>query len=153
MSLDTISANDKSGLTKCHNMPMGAALQAVRSRIMSYLVAITLYCGRLTLDSCCSHIDPSGIIINLFYLLSLKLIWKKIFLSLLSVFCPLRIIAVPLSKCLGVKDRIRIRPASIPKLETFYKQNNRQPTQVRISVLPFTPSVWFAHKNLLTCVL
>ncbi|KAM4547701.1 ceramide synthase 4a [Odontesthes bonariensis] len=40
-----------------------------------------------------------------------------------------RLIAVPLSKYLGVKDRIRIRAPSIPKLEAFYKQNSRQPSQ------------------------
>lgn len=40
-----------------------------------------------------------------------------------------RLIAVPFSKYLGVKDRIRIRAPSIPKLEAFYKQNSRQPSQ------------------------
>ncbi|XP_054608334.2 ceramide synthase 2 isoform X2 [Nothobranchius furzeri] len=40
-----------------------------------------------------------------------------------------RIIAIPFSKCLGVKDRVRIRATSVPKLETFYKHNSRQPSQ------------------------
>uniref|UniRef100_UPI0037E9A944 ceramide synthase 2-like n=1 Tax=Semicossyphus pulcher TaxID=241346 RepID=UPI0037E9A944 len=40
-----------------------------------------------------------------------------------------RLIAVPLSKHLGVKDPVRIRAASVPKLETFYTQNGRQPSQ------------------------
>ncbi|XP_061594299.1 ceramide synthase 4a [Cololabis saira] len=43
-----------------------------------------------------------------------------------------RIIAVPLSKCLGVKERIRIRAPSVPKLESFYKQNSRQPSQSEV---------------------
>ncbi|TKS74623.1 Ceramide synthase 2 [Collichthys lucidus] len=65
-----------------------------------------------------------------------------------------RIIAVPLSKCLGVKDRIRIRPASIPKLETFYKQNNRQPTQSEVVNLGKQCGLsqrkiqtWFRHRR------
>ncbi|XP_027145928.1 ceramide synthase 2 [Larimichthys crocea] len=65
-----------------------------------------------------------------------------------------RTIAVPLSKCLGVKDRIRIRPASIPKLETFYKQNNRQPTQSEVVNLGKQCGLsqrkiqtWFRHRR------
>ena len=44
VSLDAVSANDKVSLAKCHNTPMGAAPQAVRSSIMSDLVAIALLC-------------------------------------------------------------------------------------------------------------
>ncbi|XP_037325888.2 ceramide synthase 2-like [Pungitius pungitius] len=40
-----------------------------------------------------------------------------------------RLVALPLSKHLGVKDRIRIQANSVPKLETFYKQTSRQPLQ------------------------
>lgn len=36
-----------------------------------------------------------------------------------------------------MKDRVQIRAASIPKLETFYKQNSRQPSQVSIHLLLF----------------
>lgn len=43
----------------------------------------------------------------------------------------LRLVAVPLGRCLGVKDRVRIRAAANPKLENFYKRNSRrQPSQV-----------------------
>ena len=64
-------------------------------------------------------------------------ILRILILFLLSpAVCPLRLIAVPLSKYLGVKDRIRIRAPSIPKLEAFYKQNSRQPSQVCIPSPP-----------------
>ncbi|XP_029987974.1 ceramide synthase 4a [Sphaeramia orbicularis] len=43
-----------------------------------------------------------------------------------------RLIAVPLSKYLGVKDRVRILAPSIPKLEAFYKQNRRLPSQTEV---------------------
>ncbi|CAJ1060625.1 ceramide synthase 2-like [Xyrichtys novacula] len=65
-----------------------------------------------------------------------------------------RLIAVPLSKRLGVKDRIRIRAASVPKLETFYKQNRRQPSQSEIVVLGKQCGLsqrkiqtWFRHRR------
>lgn len=53
---------------------------------------------------------------------------EKPFFSL----CVFRLVAVPFSKYLGVKDQVRVRAASIPKLETFYKQRSRQPSQVCI---------------------
>ncbi|XP_036971423.1 ceramide synthase 4a isoform X2 [Acanthopagrus latus] len=43
-----------------------------------------------------------------------------------------RLIGVPLSRYLGVKDQVQIRAASIPKLETFYKHNSRQPSQSEV---------------------
>uniref|UniRef100_A0A8P4G106 Ceramide synthase 4a n=1 Tax=Dicentrarchus labrax TaxID=13489 RepID=A0A8P4G106_DICLA len=65
-----------------------------------------------------------------------------------------RLIAIPLSKCLGVKDRIRIRAASIPKLETFYKQNSRQPSQSEVVSLGKQCGLsqrkiqtWFRHRR------
>lgn len=73
---------------------------------------------------------------------------KKKKSNLSPVLCPLRLIAVPLSKRLGVKDRIRIRAASVPKLETFYKQNSRQPSQVCIPALP--PMFWTENLSSLT---
>ncbi|KAF3690893.1 Ceramide synthase 2 [Channa argus] len=65
-----------------------------------------------------------------------------------------RLIAVPLSKYLGVKDRIWIRAASIPKLETFYKQNSRQPSQSEVVSLGKQCGLsqkkiqtWFRHRR------
>lgn len=65
-----------------------------------------------------------------------------------------RLVAVPLSKCLGVKDLVRIRAASIPKLETFYKQNNRQPSQSEVVSLSKQCGLsqrkiqtWFRHRR------
>lgn len=55
-----------------------------------------------------------------------------------SGLCLLRVIAIPLSKVLGVKDRNRIRAPSIPKLEAFYKQHSQQPSQVGASQDPPT---------------
>uniref|UniRef100_A0A673X722 Uncharacterized protein n=1 Tax=Salmo trutta TaxID=8032 RepID=A0A673X722_SALTR len=43
-------------------------------------------------------------------------------------------IAIPLSRQLGVRDRMWIRALSVPKLETFYKRNKHQPSQV---ILPW----------------
>ncbi|XP_039984716.1 ceramide synthase 2-like isoform X2 [Xiphias gladius] len=65
-----------------------------------------------------------------------------------------RLIAVPFSKHLGVKDRIRIRAASVPKLETFYKQNTRQPSQSELVSLgkhcglsQRKIQTWFRHRR------
>ncbi|XP_026201627.1 ceramide synthase 4a [Anabas testudineus] len=65
-----------------------------------------------------------------------------------------RLIAVPLSKYLGVKDRLRIRAASVPKLETFYKQISRQPTQSEVVSLGKQCGLsqrkiqtWFRHRR------
>uniref|UniRef100_A0A8C3B0G7 Ceramide synthase 4a n=1 Tax=Cyclopterus lumpus TaxID=8103 RepID=A0A8C3B0G7_CYCLU len=61
-----------------------------------------------------------------------------------------RLIAVPFSKHLGVKDRIRIRAASVPKLETFYKQKSRQPSQVRIIVVSLGKQCGISQRNIQT---
>uniref|UniRef100_A0A3Q4BVG4 Uncharacterized protein n=1 Tax=Mola mola TaxID=94237 RepID=A0A3Q4BVG4_MOLML len=65
-----------------------------------------------------------------------------------------RLVAIPLSKRLGVKDRIRIRVASVPKLETFYKQNRRQPSQSELVSLGKQCGLsqrmiqtWFRHRK------
>ncbi|CAL8254288.1 unnamed protein product [Merluccius merluccius] len=65
-----------------------------------------------------------------------------------------RIIALPLSRHLGVKDRIWIQAPSIPKLETFYKQNNRQPSQSEVVSLARQCGLsqrqihtWFRHRR------
>lgn len=66
-----------------------------------------------------------------------------------TILHPLRLIAVPFSKYLGVKDRIRIRATSIPKLEAFYKQNSLQPSQVCISFCLLI--CLFADSNISIC--
>uniref|UniRef100_A0A674C163 Ceramide synthase 4a n=1 Tax=Salmo trutta TaxID=8032 RepID=A0A674C163_SALTR len=43
-----------------------------------------------------------------------------------------RVIAMPLSRQLGVRDRVRVRAQPVPKLETFYKQNKQQPSQSEV---------------------
>lgn len=65
-----------------------------------------------------------------------------------------RLIAVPLSKYLGVKDRIRIRAPSVPKLEAFYEQNSRQPSQSEVLSLEKQCGLsqrkihtWFRHRR------
>ncbi|XP_061739100.1 ceramide synthase 2-like [Nerophis ophidion] len=65
-----------------------------------------------------------------------------------------RAIAVPLGKRLGVKDRIRIRAAPVPKLETFYEQNSRQPSQSEVAFLGKQCGLsqtqvltWFRHRR------
>ncbi|CAK6958049.1 ceramide synthase 2-like [Scomber scombrus] len=65
-----------------------------------------------------------------------------------------RIIAIPLSRHLGVKDRVRIRAASVPKLETFYEQNSRQPSQNEVVSLGKKCGLsqkkiqtWFRHRR------
>uniref|UniRef100_A0A3B5AF80 Ceramide synthase 2-like n=1 Tax=Stegastes partitus TaxID=144197 RepID=A0A3B5AF80_9TELE len=65
-----------------------------------------------------------------------------------------RLVALPLSRVLGVKDRIRIRAPSIPKLEAFYKQNNRQPSQSEVVSLGKQCGLsqrkiqtWFRHRR------
>ncbi|XP_061681459.1 ceramide synthase 2-like [Syngnathoides biaculeatus] len=65
-----------------------------------------------------------------------------------------RIVAIPLSKHLGVKDRIRIRAAPIPKLENFYKQTNRLPSQSELASLGMHCGLsqskvrsWFRHRR------
>ncbi|XP_077462685.1 ceramide synthase 2-like [Stigmatopora argus] len=65
-----------------------------------------------------------------------------------------RLVAVPLGKRLGVKDRIRIRAAPIPKLEKFYKQNTNQPSQSELASLGKHCELsqskiqsWFRHRR------
>ncbi|XP_047443804.1 ceramide synthase 2-like [Mugil cephalus] len=65
-----------------------------------------------------------------------------------------RLIAIPLSKCLGVKDRIRVRAPPIPKLEAFYKQKSRQPSQCEVVSLGKQCGLsqrkiqaWFRHRR------
>nr|XP_020468745.1 ceramide synthase 2-like isoform X2 [Monopterus albus] len=65
-----------------------------------------------------------------------------------------RVIAAPLSRHLGVKDQVRIRAASIPRLETFYKQNSRQPSQSEVVSLGMQCGLsqrkiqtWFRHRR------
>uniref|UniRef100_A0A667Y1F5 Ceramide synthase 4a n=1 Tax=Myripristis murdjan TaxID=586833 RepID=A0A667Y1F5_9TELE len=65
-----------------------------------------------------------------------------------------QLVALPLSRCLGVKDRIRIRAPSVPKLEAFYKQHNRQPSQSEVVALVKQCGLsqrkiqtWFRHRR------
>uniref|UniRef100_A0A3P8UAF1 Ceramide synthase 4a n=1 Tax=Amphiprion percula TaxID=161767 RepID=A0A3P8UAF1_AMPPE len=65
-----------------------------------------------------------------------------------------RLVALPLSRILGVKDRIRIGAPSIPKLEAFYKQNSRQPSQSEVVSLGKQCGLsqrkihtWFRHRR------
>ncbi|XP_020500115.1 ceramide synthase 2-like [Labrus bergylta] len=43
-----------------------------------------------------------------------------------------RYLAPPMGRCLGVKKRLQVTPAPSPKLESFYTQRSRQPTQSEI---------------------
>lgn len=75
------------------------------------------------------------------------------FISLRYIFE--RSIAVPLSRCLGVRDRIRVPVFSSPKLEAFYmKHHPREPSQGEIATLVkhtgFTKrqvEVWLHHRR------
>ncbi|XP_028260081.1 ceramide synthase 2-like [Parambassis ranga] len=65
-----------------------------------------------------------------------------------------RIIAIPFSRYLGVKDRIRVRAPSNPKLEAFYKQSRQQPSQSEIVSLGKQCGLsqrkiqaWFRHRR------
>lgn len=46
-----------------------------------------------------------------------------------------RAVALPLSRQLGVRDRIQARAAPVPKLEAFYTQSSRQPSKSEIITL------------------
>ncbi|XP_051979740.1 ceramide synthase 4a [Xyrauchen texanus] len=46
-----------------------------------------------------------------------------------------RVVALPLSRQLGVRDRVRFRVTPIPKLEEFYLQTKKQPSQNEIMLL------------------
>ncbi|XP_043985347.1 ceramide synthase 2-like isoform X2 [Gambusia affinis] len=65
-----------------------------------------------------------------------------------------RIIAIPFSKCLGVKDQVRIRAQPIPKLEAFYEHVSRQPSQSQVVSLGRQCGLsqrkiqtWFRHRR------
>ncbi|XP_068176557.1 ceramide synthase 4a [Antennarius striatus] len=65
-----------------------------------------------------------------------------------------RLIAVPLSRHLGVKDQIRIRAPCIPKLEAIYAHNRRQPSQSEVMSLEKQCGLsqrkiqtWFRHRR------
>lgn len=65
-----------------------------------------------------------------------------------------RVVAVRLSRLLGVKDRVRVRPSSNPHLEAYYKQNSRQPPQSDILSLSKQSGLsqrkiqtWFRHRR------
>ncbi|XP_053709460.1 ceramide synthase 2-like [Synchiropus splendidus] len=69
-------------------------------------------------------------------------------------FAFVRIIALPLGKLLGVRDRVRVRAPSVPKLENFYKCNSRQPSQSQLSNLEKQCGLsqrkiqaWFRHRR------
>nr|XP_055059668.1 ceramide synthase 2 isoform X1 [Misgurnus anguillicaudatus] len=46
-----------------------------------------------------------------------------------------RVVALPLSRVLGVKDQIRFKVTAAPNLETFYMKHSRQPTHNDIASL------------------
>uniref|UniRef100_A0A8C6SVF4 Ceramide synthase 4b n=1 Tax=Neogobius melanostomus TaxID=47308 RepID=A0A8C6SVF4_9GOBI len=46
-----------------------------------------------------------------------------------------RFCAPPISRCLGVRDRLQMSVAPSPKLESYYKQQSRKPTQKEIVIL------------------
>ncbi|KAG7488054.1 hypothetical protein MATL_G00029190 [Megalops atlanticus] len=65
-----------------------------------------------------------------------------------------RVVALPLSRLMGVRDRIRVRAAPVPKLEAFYSQHSHQPSQSEILILAkqcnFTQrqiETWFRHRR------
>ncbi|CAB1324466.1 unnamed protein product [Coregonus sp. 'balchen'] len=65
-----------------------------------------------------------------------------------------RVIAMPLSRQLGVRDRVRVRALPVPKLETFYKQNKQQPSQSEVLGLGKQCGLsqrqietWFRHRR------
>ncbi|XP_068599421.1 ceramide synthase 4a [Brachionichthys hirsutus] len=65
-----------------------------------------------------------------------------------------RLIAVPLSQHLGVKDQIRIRAPCNPKLEMFYAHNRRHPSQGEVVSLEKQCGLsqkkiqtWFRHRR------
>ncbi|XP_072297336.1 ceramide synthase 2-like [Eucyclogobius newberryi] len=46
-----------------------------------------------------------------------------------------RFCAPPMGRCLGVRDRLQVSAAPSPKLESYYKQQSRNPTQKEIVLL------------------
>lgn len=59
---------------------------------------------------------------------SQEVLWYHLFESF--VFLLLRFCAPPMARCLGVKNKVQVFAAPSPKLESFYTQQSRQPTQV-----------------------
>ncbi|XP_066508375.1 ceramide synthase 2-like isoform X1 [Hoplias malabaricus] len=65
-----------------------------------------------------------------------------------------RTLAVPLSRLLGVKDRVRLSVSPAPSLETFYTKHSRHPAQSEVSSLVKQSGltqkqveVWFRHRR------
>ncbi|XP_061094726.1 ceramide synthase 4a [Conger conger] len=56
-----------------------------------------------------------------------------------------RVVALPLSRQLGVRDRIRVRASPVPKLEAFYTQRCRQPSQSEMVTL--AQQCGFTHRR------
>ncbi|XP_072525265.1 ceramide synthase 2 [Salminus brasiliensis] len=65
-----------------------------------------------------------------------------------------RVVAVPLSRLLGVKDRMRLSASPAPSLEAFYTKHSRHPAQSEVSSLVKQSGltqkqveVWFRHRR------
>uniref|UniRef100_A0A673GVC4 Ceramide synthase 2-like n=1 Tax=Sinocyclocheilus rhinocerous TaxID=307959 RepID=A0A673GVC4_9TELE len=65
-----------------------------------------------------------------------------------------RRVAFPLSRVLGVKDRVCLKVTPVPNLEVFYTKSSRQPTQSEISSLvnqcnltPRQVETWFRNRR------
>ncbi|XP_042605407.1 ceramide synthase 2-like [Cyprinus carpio] len=65
-----------------------------------------------------------------------------------------RVVALPLSRRLGVRDRVWVRVMPVPKLEAFYLQKKQQPSQNDLLVLEkhcgLTPrqiQTWLRHRR------
>uniref|UniRef100_A0A3P9PS65 Ceramide synthase 4a n=1 Tax=Poecilia reticulata TaxID=8081 RepID=A0A3P9PS65_POERE len=58
-----------------------------------------------------------------------------------------RIIAIPFSKCLGVKDRFRIRAPPIPKLEAFYEHSQVVSLGRQCGLSQRKIQTWFRHRR------
>ncbi|KAJ8387730.1 hypothetical protein AAFF_G00150310 [Aldrovandia affinis] len=65
-----------------------------------------------------------------------------------------RVVALPLSRQMGVRDRIQVRAAPVPKLEAFYTKHSHQPSQSEILVLAQQCDLtqrqietWFRHRR------
>ncbi|KAK3513269.1 hypothetical protein QTP70_009689 [Hemibagrus guttatus] len=74
------------------------------------------------------------------------------FIGLRKVFE--RCIAVPLSRLLGVKDKVRLSASPAPSLEAFYGKHSRQPAQNELSSLMKQSGltqkqieIWFRHRR------
>nr|XP_055072849.1 ceramide synthase 4a isoform X1 [Misgurnus anguillicaudatus] len=65
-----------------------------------------------------------------------------------------RVVAQPLSRLLGVRDRFRVRVTPIPKLEAFYRRKKNQPLESEIALLEKRSGLtqrqiqaWFHHRR------